>query len=147
MRGTLDMILTRRPRPFAEDDRPFEVYVGAGRRVPIADYLRAHPHPRWVAFEARLRDLAVGRYGERAGDVVLIARDGGGPDPAGRYYFNAGPQRAIHGGASRADAEVPLIVAHHGRDAAALRTLVKSVIGERPSTRRVTDLALHLRRR
>ena len=30
MRNTLDMILTRRPRPFGEDDLPFEVYVGGG---------------------------------------------------------------------------------------------------------------------
>src|SRR5688572_24043247 len=36
MAGTLDMVLARRPRPHAEDDLPFEVYVGNGRLEPLA---------------------------------------------------------------------------------------------------------------
>jgi len=146
MRGTLDMVLTRRPRPYAEDDLPFEVYVGGGRRVPIAAYLRTHPHPTWVAFESRLRELAVGRYGERAGDVLLIAKNGDGLGPAGRYYFNSAPQRSVHGSPSRQDAEVPLIVAHPAHSTDELRRLVGEVIGDGALVRQVTDLALHLRR-
>jgi hypothetical protein len=146
MRNTLDMILVRRPRPFAEDDLPFEVYVGGGRHVPIATYLQQHPHPRWVAAESRLRELAVGRYGERAGDVLLIAQNGDGPGPAGRYYFNGSPQRSVHGSASREDAEVPLIVAHPGRSGAELQTLVSAVVGPQALVRQVTDLAVYLRR-
>lgn len=146
MRGTLDMILTRRPRPFAEDDLPFEVYVGGGRTVPLAAYLRRHPHPRYVALESRLRELAVGRYGERAGDVLLMARNGDGPGPVGRYYFNGAPQRSVHGSPSRADGEVPLIVAHPARSRDELRALVSEVVGKEALVRQVTDLALHLRR-
>jgi predicted AlkP superfamily pyrophosphatase or phosphodiesterase len=146
MRGTLDMVLTRRPRAFAEEDLPFEVYVGGGRLVPLATYLRAHPHPTWVAVESRLRELTVGRYGERAGDVLLIAKNGDGLGPAGRYYFNSGPQRSVHGSPSRADGEVPLIVAHPGHATDELARLVGEVIGDGAVVRQVTDLALHLRR-
>ena len=69
MRGALDMILTRRPKPYAEVDAPFEVYVGAGKTVPVGAWLEAHPHPTYIALDARLRDLAVGVHGERAGDI------------------------------------------------------------------------------
>jgi hypothetical protein len=146
MRGTLDMILTRRPRPFADDDLPFEVYVGGGRTVSIASYLRRHPHPRWIAFAPRLRELAVGRYGERAGDVVLIARDGRDSGPAGRHYFNGSPQRSVHGSPSRDDAEVPLVVAHPAYRTADIARIAHDAIGERALVRQVTDLVLALRR-
>jgi predicted AlkP superfamily pyrophosphatase or phosphodiesterase len=145
MRGTLDMILVRRPRPFVEEDLPFEVYVGGGRRVAIDAYLRAHPHPRYVDFAPRLRELTVGRYGERAGDLILVASNGTDDGPAGRYYFNSGPQRSVHGSASRQDAEIPLILAHPGRSSAELQQIVTTSIGAHPLARQVTDLALSLR--
>jgi hypothetical protein len=145
LRGALDLVLTRRPRPYAEDDLPFEVYVGRGRTVPLAAHLRRHPHRRWIATEARLRELAVGRYGERAGDVLLIAKDGDGDGPAGRHYFNGAPQRSIHGSPSRADSEVPLIVANRARSAEELRAITTSVLGTQSLARQVTDLVLRLR--
>jgi hypothetical protein len=40
-----------------------------------------HPHPTYVALSARLHDLAVGIHGERAGDLLLIAHDGGRERP------------------------------------------------------------------
>ncbi len=76
LRGTLDLILTRRPAPPAEDDAPFEVYVGGGRLVPVEAFLEAHPWPTYVELASRLRDLAAGPHGERAGDVVLLANNG-----------------------------------------------------------------------
>lgn len=45
MKGAIDMVLTRRPRPLKEADLPFEVYVGSGKTVPIETYLAEHPHP------------------------------------------------------------------------------------------------------
>jgi hypothetical protein len=96
MKGTLDMILTRRPRPQPEGDRPFEVYVGNGRFVPVGRYLRSHPHPTYVDVERHLRDLAAGPLGERAGDVLLIAHDGDRERLEDRYYF-APPYHSWHG--------------------------------------------------
>ena len=145
MRNTLDMILTRRPRPFGEDDLPFEVYVGGGRVVPVKEYLRKHPRPTWVAFESRLRELAVGRYGERAGDVVLLARNGEREGPEGRYYFSSSPQQSIHGSASRQDAEVVLILAHPARSTEQLQAIARGVLGDSSRSRQVTDLILRLR--
>ena len=54
MKGSLDLVLTRRPVPAAERDLPFEVYVGDGRTEPVDAYLRDHPHPTDVAVAARL---------------------------------------------------------------------------------------------
>jgi predicted AlkP superfamily pyrophosphatase or phosphodiesterase len=144
MKNTLDMILTRRPRPLAEDDLPFEVYVGHGKLVPLKDYLGTYPHPDWVAFESRLRDLAVGRYGERAGDVILVARNGHGRTPEGRYYFSSSPQESVHGSASKRDSEVVLILAHPGRSAAELERIAHGVLGRDSRSWQVTDLVLHL---
>ena len=45
MKGSLDMIFVRKPRPVKEVDRPFEVYVGGGKTMPIDAYLDKHPHP------------------------------------------------------------------------------------------------------
>jgi hypothetical protein len=144
MKNTLDMILTRRPRPFAEDDLPFRVYVGHGRTVALKDYLRKHPHPDWIAFESRLRDLAVGRYGERAGDVILVARNGHGTAPDGRYYFSSSPQESVHGSASGQDSEVVLILAHPGRSVAELEKIAHGVLGRHSRSRQAADLVLRL---
>jgi hypothetical protein len=76
IKGTLDLILTRRPKPYAERDLPFEVYIGDGKTMPVGAYFQEHPHPKYIATEARLRDLAVGVRGERAGDIMLLAHNG-----------------------------------------------------------------------
>ena len=144
LRGTLDMVLVRRPRPVAEDDLPFEVYVGQGRTLSVAAYLRAHPHPTYVDVEGRLRDLAVGPHGERAGDVLLVAHNGDQPQPAGRFYF-AGRYRSWHGSPSRKDSEIPLIVAHPKVATGAIGTLVRNALALTPRQQRLTPLLLRLR--
>lgn len=131
MRGTLDLVLVRRPVPLGEDARPFEVYVGDGRVEPLDRHLAAHPRRHYVAVESRLRDLAVGPYGHHAGDVLLLARNGDEEDPADRYYF-AGRYRSWHGSPSRADSEVPLIVAQRGRTPEELGRRVRAVLGREP---------------
>jgi predicted AlkP superfamily pyrophosphatase or phosphodiesterase len=145
MKGTLDMILTRRPRPYAEDDLPFQVYVGGGRLVPVKQYMAQHPRKTWIDFESRLRDLAAGRYGERAGDVVLLARNGDGNGPEGRYYFSSSKQESVHGSPSRQDGEVVMILAHPQKRPEELEATLKSVLGPHPRSRQVTDLVLRLR--
>jgi hypothetical protein len=145
MKGTLDMILTRRPRPNAEDDLPFEVYVGDGKLVPVEKYLEEHPHPTYVDMAARLRDLGVGPHGERAGDVILLAHNGDRDVPDQRYYF-AAPYHSWHGSPSRKDSEIPLIVAREGASSAAIRGIVEHALGDHPHQQKVTDLLLSLRR-
>lgn len=145
MKGTLDMILVRRPRPVKDVDLPFEVYIGGGKAIPIDAYLNEHPHPTYVALAARLHDLAVGVHGERAGDLLLIAHNGDRDKPDDRYYF-AGPYRSWHGSPSRLDSELPLIVANPKQRASAIGKRVRRALGERPFQQKVTDVILELSR-
>ena len=144
MKGTLDLVLTRKPKPYLEVDLPFEVYVGNGKTVPVGEYLREHPHPTYVAVEQRLRDLAVGKHGERAGDVLLLAHNGDRATPEERYYF-AARYRSWHGSPSRQDSEIPFIVAHPHRDSASLGAQIERILGEEPRQQKVTDVLLELR--
>jgi hypothetical protein len=143
MKGTLDLVLARRPVPAGKTPEPFQVFDGKGL-VPLATYLAAHPRPSYVDLPARLRDLAVGPHGDRAGDVLLIAHNGDREDPADRYYF-ATPYRSWHGSPSKKDSEVPLIVSKREATSAQIRARVARVLGDRPSQQKVTDLLLSLR--
>jgi arylsulfatase A-like enzyme len=145
MKDTLDLILVRRPRPVLDVDLPFEVYVGNGKTQSIDEYLNEHPHPTYVAVAERLKDLAVGIHGERAGDLLLLAHNGDRADPAGRSYF-AAPYRSWHGSPSRADSEVPFIVAHPKLSASAIGRRVRVVLGDRPFQQKVASVMLDLRR-
>lgn len=144
MQGKLDMILTRKPRPAAEDDEPFSVYIGNGRTQPLAAYLEQHPRAEYLDFEARIKDLSQGRYGERAGDILLIARNSDRLPITERYYF--GPAYySWHGGASAPDSEIPLIVAHPRHTTTALRRRIEAALGERAAQQRFTDVLMELR--
>jgi hypothetical protein len=144
LKGVLDMILVRRPRPYAQVDLPFEVYVGDGKTMQIDAWLQQHPHPTYVYLEERLRDLAVGRYGERAGDILLLAHNGDRDRPEDRFYF-AAPYRSWHGSPSKQDSEIPLIVASSTHTAAEIGVYVSKLLGERPFQQKLTDLLLGLR--
>ena len=143
MKGSLDLILARRPRPFAEVDDPFEVYTGNGKLEPVAKYLAEHPHPTYVAVERRLRELAVGPHGERAGDVLLLANNGNVDHQEERYYF-AGLYRSWHGSPSRQDSEVPFIVAHPRRSTSELAALTRRTLGDDPTQADVAKLLLEV---
>jgi hypothetical protein len=144
MKDTLDLILVRKPRPVAEIDRPFEVYIGGSKTMPLDDYLRAHPHPTYIDMVERMHDLAVGTHGERAGDIMLLAHFGDVDQPAQRYYF-AHLYRSWHGSPSRADSEIPLIVANRHHDAAEIGPWVRHQLGPRPFLQHLTDVILGLR--
>jgi arylsulfatase A-like enzyme len=144
LQGTLDLILTRVPKPWNEDDLPFEVYVGDGKTVPVATYLQEHPHPTYVQLEARLRDLAVGKRGERAGDIMLIAHNGDRDIPDERYYF-ASPYRSWHGSPSRQDSEIPLIVATPRLKTDQIQKRVSALLGPAPRQEKVAELLFDLR--
>jgi hypothetical protein len=146
MKGTLDLVLVRRPRPVAEVDLPFEVYIGDGKAVSIAEYLVSHPHPTYVEFEPRMHDLAVGVHGERAGDIVLLTHDGDVDQIEDRFYF-AFPYHSWHGSPSRRDSEIPLIVANRHHTAAEIGPWVRARLGPHPYLERITDLLLGLRNR
>jgi hypothetical protein len=107
---------------------PFEVYVGQGKLEPLSSYLTKHPHPSYIAFEARLNDLAVGRYGERAGDILLLAHSGDVERAEDRFYF-ASLYHSWHGSPSRRDSELPFIVAHPSRTSSDLAVQTRRMLG------------------
>jgi predicted AlkP superfamily pyrophosphatase or phosphodiesterase len=144
MKDTLDMVLARKPRPAKSVDAPFEVYVGNGKLVPIRQHLARHPHETYVALEQRLRALGVGRVGERAGDVILIACNGDKDDPDERYYFSS-RYRSWHGSPSKQDSEIALIVAHPRHSSAEIASKVKRVLGDEPFQEKFADVLLDLR--
>ena len=144
MRGALDMILVRKPKPYLQVDLPFEVYTGGGKTMAVDAWLKEHPHPTYVAVEARLRDLAVGVHGERAGDVLLLAHNGDREKPEERYYF-AAPYHSWHGSPSKQDSELPFIVASSAHGSAAIGTWVSRVLGDRPFQQKTTDILGGLR--
>jgi hypothetical protein len=142
--GAIDMVLTREPRPFAEDDLPFQVYVGQGALVTIDEAMAGRPYTRYVSVERRLNDLAAGRHGERAGDIMLLANNGDERHPADRFYFST-TYHSWHGSPSRKDSQVPLVVAHRKRSAAALTATVDEVLGEAPRQQAIGRLLTRLR--
>jgi hypothetical protein len=129
---------------FADADLPFEVYVGGGKTMPVPAYLAQHPHPTYVAVDARLRDLGAGTHGERAGDIMLIAHNGDRDKPEDRYYF-AEPYHSWHGSPSRQDSEIPLIVANSAHESRAIDAYVKRTLGDRPFQQKLTTILLGLR--
>jgi hypothetical protein len=144
LRGAIDLVLTRRPRPQPESDLPFGVYVGGRGLAPVPKYLRGHPHPTYVDLDARLRELAAGPLGERAGDILLIAHNGDREGSEQRYYF-AAPYHSWHGSPSRADSEVPLIVAHPRESKESIAAVVGPALGGKPHQQRIADVLLALR--
>jgi Type I phosphodiesterase / nucleotide pyrophosphatase len=142
LRGTLDLVLARPPRPPGQDALPFQVWDGA-RLAPVAAYLAAHPRPDLLDLERRLEGLAAGPYGHRAGDVLLLARSGAGRPIEERFYFSH-LFRSWHGSPSDQDSRIPLVVARPGADGRRVRDAVRRAVGERPSQLDVTRLILAL---
>jgi hypothetical protein len=143
LRGTMDMILTRHPKPYAETDEPFSVYGGGGKLVPLRDWVAANRRDAYVALEERMRELAVGRYGERAGDVLLVAHSGNRERVEERFYF-ADEYRSWHGSPSRKDSEIAFIVAHPRRSSEQLARVVSDALGNEPRQHRVARVLSRL---
>ena len=139
LKGTLDLIFAREHMPPGWHPlRPFEIFDGK-KLVPIYAYLKAHPRPDLLKLNDRMRWLGVGPYGNRAGDIVLLARSGLTIPIEQRYYFS-GPYRSWHGSASEQDSHIPLVLACQGKDGRDLQDLVERVAGSQPSQLDVTPL-------
>jgi hypothetical protein len=138
LKGTLDLIFARDRTPAGQPLRPFEIFNGK-KLVPIYAYLQVHPRPDLHRLNERMRWLGVGPYGNRAGDIVLLARSGLTIPIEQRYYFS-GPYRSWHGSPSEQDSHIPLVLACRGRDGKDLQDLVGRVAGSQPSQLDVTPL-------
>src|SRR5574337_1289603 len=123
LKGTLDLIFAREPAPGGQNTRPYEIFDGR-RLVPIRDYLTKHPRPDLVRLEERMNWLSAGPYGNRAGDILLLARACNNLPLRGRYYFAALTHYTWHGSACEGDGHIPFILAQAGGSGTRLRTLM-----------------------
>ena len=138
LRGTLDLILARDSPGAGADALPFEVWDGSAL-VPVPEYLARNPRPDLLDLDARLRSLGAGPHGNRAGDILLLARSGAARPIEDRYYFS-GRYRSWHGSPDAQDSRVPLIVARAGVHGADLRDLVRAAVGDTPTQLSVVPL-------
>ncbi|HEU0300738.1 MAG TPA: alkaline phosphatase family protein [Longimicrobium sp.] len=142
LRGAIDLVFARQPRPPGRDALPFQVWNGE-RLVPVSAYLSGTPRPDLLDLERRLQGLAAGPYGHRAGDVLLLARSGMEVPIEERFYFS-GRYHSWHGSPSAQDSEIPLLVIHPGTSGAAIRDRVRRAAGDRPDQLGITSIILDL---
>lgn len=138
LKGTLDLIFAREPRPVGHDALPFKIFDGE-RLIEIADYLRQHPRPELIQLEKRMQDLASGPYGHRSGDILLLARSGVERPIEERFYFSK-LYRSWHGSPTRQDSHVPFVLVKKGDSGERLRRVVTHITGENPSQLDVVPL-------
>jgi Type I phosphodiesterase / nucleotide pyrophosphatase len=131
LKGTIDLIFTRVPSPPGKPQAPFEIFDGH-RLVPIADYLHDHPRPDLLDLEQRMNWLSVGPYGDRAGDIVLLAKSGEVPINQ-RYYFAADSHYSWHGSADALDSRVPLMLIQVDGSGERMRKIVRGTVRQPPS--------------
>lgn len=128
LRGTLDLIFVRTAARSPSERAALSVWDGEGL-VPLARYLERHPRPDLPRLQERMQGLVDGRFGDHAGDVLLLARSGEERPIGERFYFS-NEYRSWHGSPSRQDSEVPLVVARRGMRGEAVRALVRRLAGE-----------------
>jgi hypothetical protein len=138
LRGALDLIFARPPRRPGQAAPPFRIFDGK-KLVAISVYLARHSRPDLLQLAKRMEWLGVGPYGDRAGDVILLAKSGLERPIIDRFYFS-GPYHSWHGSPTAQDSHIPLILARVGDDGKRLREIVRAVTGPSPSQLDVTPL-------
>lgn len=138
LKGTLDLIFAREPRPPGRDALPFQIFDGK-KLVPISAYLARHPRPDLLQLEKRMEWLGAGPYGHRAGDILLLARSGLERPIEERFYFS-GPYHSWHGSPETQDSHIPFILARKGEAGEKLQARVQAIVGKSPSQLHVVPL-------
>ncbi len=139
LKGTIDLIFARAPVPEGQNARPYEVFDGQNL-IPIRDYLKGHPRPDLVRLEERLNWLSAGPYGNRAGDILLLARACSNLPIEDRYYFAGITHYSWHGSACEGDSHIPFIIVQEGGSGERLRALMRKFGGDSPSEMALTPL-------
>jgi hypothetical protein len=143
LKGTIDLIFTRYPVSKGETAQEYKIYY-RGKLLPIYQYLLEHSRPDLIDLDRRMRWLSAGPYGNRAGDILLLAKTGMTVPIADRYYFCAVPHYTMHGSAEEQDGHVPIILVQSGGSGDQMRAIVEKLGGEAPSERAVTSIVRSL---
>jgi len=102
--------------------------------------LKQHPRPDLIDLERRMQWLGAGPLGNRAGDIVLLARACTNISIENRYYFAGITHYTWHGSACEQDSRIPFILAQAGGSGSAMRNLMRKVGGDSPSQMAMTPL-------
>jgi hypothetical protein len=139
LKGTIDLIFARQPVGPGEKALPYEIFDGH-YLVSIHDYLIDHPRPDLVRLEERMRWLSAGPYGNRAGDILLLARACTNIPIQDRYYFSEVTHYTWHGSTCEQDSHIPFILAQYGGSGEKMRSILRRLGGDSPSERQLTTL-------
>ena len=139
LKGTIDLIFSRQPVAVGANTLPYQIYDGKGL-VPIHDYLIDHPRPDLPDLEERMRWLSAGPYGNRAGDILLLAQACTDIPIQRRYYFAAVTHYTWHGSACDQDSHIPFILARPNGSGEKMRAILRRFGGDSPSERQLTPL-------
>jgi hypothetical protein len=144
LKDTLDLIFARKAVPVGMKSQPMEVFDGH-RLVPIEDYFKQHPRLDLLQMRRRMDWLAVGPWGDRCGDVILMSKSGLNRPIQDRYYFSH-PYNSWHGSPSMQDSKITFVLAHRGSTPAELKEKIGRIGGSEPSQLDVTPLTRALLR-
>ncbi|MBF6568831.1 MAG: alkaline phosphatase family protein [Candidatus Binataceae bacterium] len=140
LKNTIDLIFSRKySGQTTANAPPFEIFDGE-RLVPVPDYLSAHPRSNFIQVDRRMRWLGEGPYGDRAGDIVVLAKAGLSLPLEDRYYFSTATYYAWHGSLTLQDSHIPLIVAKTNASGGEIKGMVDKIVGDQPSALDVTSL-------
>jgi len=142
LKRTIDLIFARVPAAAGKAATAFQIFDGR-RLVPIDAYLRTHPRPDLVDLQQRMDWLSAGPYGNRAGDILLLANSGGVALDH-RYYFAAETHYTWHGSADVLDSHVPLMLFQVGGSGDQMRNVVQDHTGKPPSEKDLTPIVRSL---
>jgi len=123
LKGRIDLIFSRIPVGPGETALPYEVFDGR-YLVPIHEYLKKHPRPDLVDLETRMRWLSAGPYGNRAGDILLLAPACLNVPIEKRYYFADIDHFTWHGSACEQDSHIPFILARTDGSGERMRDMI-----------------------
>jgi len=139
LKGTIDLIFARQPVGAGANALPYQIFDGR-ELVSIDDYLLDHPRPDLIDLAQRMRWLSAGPYGNRAGDILLLARACTNLPIQDRYYFAAMTHYSWHGSACEQDGHIPFILAQVGGSGSQMKSIMQRFGGEAPSERALTPL-------
>jgi hypothetical protein len=145
LKGTLDLIFSREPASPGQNGKPFQIFDGQ-RLVPIAEYLKVHPRPDLVDLNQRMQWLGAGPYGNKAGDIVLLAKACTQLPIEQRFYFASVTHYTWHGSACEQDSHIPFILAQVGGSGERMRSILRKFGGEAPTELMMTPLVRELLR-
>jgi hypothetical protein len=126
------LIFSREPTPLNRAAKPFEVFDGR-KLVPVGEYLRRNPRPDLIDLERRLQWLGAGPYGNRSGDILLLAKACTQLPIEQRFYYASVLHSTWQGSACEQDSRIPFILAQPGGNGERMQALMQKFAGEVPT--------------